>query len=49
MELSEGVEPGHAGTLRCIRGHSFIYQYDGHTVDVVGAPHVRGRHKPRGG
>jgi hypothetical protein len=45
VDLPVKPEPGHTGTVQCARGHAFIYQYDGATVDVVGAPHVRGRYK----
>jgi hypothetical protein len=45
VELPPNAEPGHAGTALCARGHSFIFQYDGAHVEVVGGVHVRGRHK----
>lgn len=45
VELPPNPEPGFTGTALCGRGHSFIYQYDGVHVEVVGGVHVRGRHK----
>lgn len=45
LDLPPNAEPGHTGTTLCGRGHSFIFQYDGAHVEVVGGVHVRGRHK----
>ena len=45
VELPRDAEPGHSGTETCVRGHSFIFQYDGAHVEVVGGIHVRGRHR----
>jgi len=45
IELPPNPESGSTGTALCARGHSFIFQYDGAHVEVVGGVHVRGRHK----
>ena len=45
IELPPKAEAGLTGTTSCLRGHPFIYQYDGIGVDVVGGRHVRGRHR----
>ena len=46
VELPPNPEPGYTSTALCSRGHSFIFQYDGVHVEIVGGIHVRGRHKP---
>lgn len=46
LELPPKLEAGHTGTAACgRRHHPFIFQYDGRVVEVVGARHVRGRHR----
>jgi len=45
VELPPNPERGHTGTSQCSRGHTFIFQYDGIHVEIVGRTHVRGRHK----
>jgi hypothetical protein len=45
VDLPANPEPGYTSTAVCARGHSFIFQYDGAHVEVVGGVHVRGRHK----
>jgi hypothetical protein len=45
VTLPRSAEWGYSATVECPRGHGFIFQYDGVHVEVVGTPHVRGRHK----
>jgi hypothetical protein len=42
IELPLDVKPGRTGAAECARRHPFAFQYDGHTVETLGALSEKG-------